>query len=318
VRTAESGRFAFFDVDGPEFVLDKEGWRRRPTLLVIPAGPGFSHKTLRPWLTDLAPLVRLTHVDLPGTGHASVEPDSDYTFPALIEDLDEVRVRVGADRPVILGHGWGAALAVEYALTHPGNVAALVLVSPLRCFGVEGQDTAAQSRQVERTDPSLGKRFATDVRPPFEAAIAGAGPWETVESNSWWSEMILTQFSRSPPPSWFASLARERWGLRAYATYKGAAMFRPNDPMVSYDLARRSAGLDAALPVLIVSSNHDANYVAKAATHAIPLHAAMPASELLLGDDTGHFPFVERPGEFSAAGCDFLVRKAVCTSATAS
>jgi len=309
VRTAESGRFAFYDIDGPEFVLEDHGWVRLQTLMAIPAGPGFSHKTLRPWLADLTSSLRVIHIDLPGAGIASREPHADYSFAAFVQDLDALRSRVDTQRPVILGHGWAAALAIEYAVARPSHVGALVLVSPLRCFGVTGQDSEAQLRQVERTDFSLGSRFARDVMPAFEAAAAGRGPWEPVERNPWWGEMILTQFSRSPPESWFTSLADEPWGMRAYAAYKGATMIRADDPMASYDLAQRASELSGALPVLIISSNHDANYVAKAEKHAIPLHHAIPGSELLVWDDVGHFPFVERSKDFAAAVSSFLARR---------
>jgi proline iminopeptidase len=309
MRTAESGRFAFYDIDGPQFILEDHGWRRRQTLIAIPAGPGFSHKTLRPWLTGLASTVRTIHLDLPGSGRASREAQAEYTFPAFVQDLDAVRSRVDAQKPVILGHGWGAALAIEYALARPAHVSALVLVSPLRYFDISNQDTDAQIRQVELTDPSLGPRFASDVMPAFEAAISGRGPWEPVERSRWWSEMLLTQFSRPPPKAWFTSLGDEPWGIRAYAAYKGAALARADHSMASYDLALRGGELSRELPVLIVSSNHDANYVAKAETHAVPVHRAISSSELLIWDDVGHFPFVERPEEFVAAIASYLARR---------
>jgi pimeloyl-ACP methyl ester carboxylesterase len=308
MRTAESGRFAFYDIDGPQFILEDHGWRRRRTLIAIPAGPGFSHKTLRPWLTGLDSTVRTIHLDLPGSGRASRESQDDYTFPAFVQDVDAVRSMVDSQKPVILGHGWGAALAIEYALARPAHVSALVLVSPPRYFDVSKQDTDAQIRQVELTDPSLGPRFASDVMPAFEAALTGRGPWEPVERSQWWSEMLLTQFSRPPPTALFTSLRHEPWGIRAYAAYKGATLASPDHPMASYDLALRASGLRRELPVLIVSSNHDANYVAKAETNAVPVHDAISRSELLIWNDVGHFPFVERPEEFVVALTSFLAR----------
>ena len=85
-------------------------------------------------------------------------------------------------------------------------------------------------------------------------------------------------------------------------------MYQPEHPMASYDLAQRALGLSTEIPVLIVSSNHDANYVAKAESHAVPLHRAISGSELLILDDVGHFPFVERPKDFAVTVADFLSR----------
>jgi pimeloyl-ACP methyl ester carboxylesterase len=113
--------------------------------------------------------------------------------------------------------------------------------------------------------------------------------------------MILTQFATPPPPSWSFSI-----NLRAYAAYKGAAMFQGDNAMATYDLTQRARDLSPRIPALIISSNHDANYVAKADGHAIPLHHVIPNSRLVLWNDVGHFPFVERPADCYALIKEFI------------
>lgn len=46
-----------------------------------------------------------------------------------IADLDVVRERCAGPRTALLGHSWGATLALRYALAHPGAVTRLVYVS---------------------------------------------------------------------------------------------------------------------------------------------------------------------------------------------
>lgn len=68
-------------------------------------------------------------VDLPGHGQSatSADPD-DYSREAVLADLDEVMASL--DAPVVLvGHSLGGYLGMAYALTRPGALAGLVLVS---------------------------------------------------------------------------------------------------------------------------------------------------------------------------------------------
>ena len=44
-------------------------------------------------------------------------------------DLDAVRRHLAPEKTALLGHSWGATLALRYALDHPDRVSALVYVS---------------------------------------------------------------------------------------------------------------------------------------------------------------------------------------------
>jgi dienelactone hydrolase len=65
-------------------------------------------------------------VDGPGFGKSkALEPDA-YRLDALVELLHEQLIEL--DRPVLIGHSWGGAVAVRYAGAHPKDVRALVLL----------------------------------------------------------------------------------------------------------------------------------------------------------------------------------------------
>ena len=68
-------------------------------------------------------------VDLPGHGKSPASSDpSAYERSAMLEDLDAVISEM--ERPVVfVGHSLGGYLAMAYALTRPGTLDALVLVS---------------------------------------------------------------------------------------------------------------------------------------------------------------------------------------------
>jgi proline iminopeptidase len=248
--------------------------------------------------------MRVVFVDLPGSGMGSLERGQDYSFRSYVNDLEALRNRLDVEFFTILGHGWGAALAAEYALAHHQRVEALMLVNPLRVLTPVGQDSEAQARMVGRIDPTLLDRWVAEVTPRLQAALTGKEAWDSVEHLSWWSEMILTQFAALPPSSWSQSLLDAPWRMRAYSQFKVAAM-SPGSAMARYDLADRARALPGEVPVLIFGSDNDANYVAPAAWHATPLHQALPSSQLVIWNDVGHFPFVERQDDFVSVAAKF-------------
>ncbi|MET7287517.1 alpha/beta hydrolase [Streptomyces sp. NPDC005573] len=52
-----------------------------------------------------------------------------WTSARFVADLDAVRRHFGLERTALLGHSWGAQLALSYALAHPERVSALIYVS---------------------------------------------------------------------------------------------------------------------------------------------------------------------------------------------
>lgn len=78
---------------------------------------------------DLLPDHRCVAIDLPGHGRSPVSDDpATYERESLLQDIDGILRDL--DRPVVLvGHSLGGYLGMAHALTRPGALAALVLVS---------------------------------------------------------------------------------------------------------------------------------------------------------------------------------------------
>jgi proline iminopeptidase len=75
----------------------------------------------------LAPSVRVIRWDQRGCGRS--ERRGPYSLARSMADLDAVRRSFGVERAALLGHSWGAQLALRYALDHPELVSKLVYVS---------------------------------------------------------------------------------------------------------------------------------------------------------------------------------------------
>lgn len=88
---------------------------------------------LRDWTYSLAPMIarrrRAIAFDRPGNGWSErpAERGGDPLVQARI--LRAAAGAMGAERPILVGHSWGAALAMAWALAFPREVAGVVTVS---------------------------------------------------------------------------------------------------------------------------------------------------------------------------------------------
>lgn len=98
---------------------------------MLHGGPDFDHGYLLPDLDRLADSFRLIYYDQRGRGRSAdqVLPE-EVTMASEMDDLDMVRQHFDLASPALLGHSWGAVLALEYALRHPERVSHMILMNP--------------------------------------------------------------------------------------------------------------------------------------------------------------------------------------------
>jgi pimeloyl-ACP methyl ester carboxylesterase len=122
-----------------------------PRVLVLHGGPG-APGYMAPVARGLADSFRVLEPWQRGSGS---EP---LTVARHVADLHElVESRCGSARPALVGHSWGAMLALAYAAAHPGSAGSLVLI------GCGTFDPAARARlqaiREERMDDGLRQRL---------------------------------------------------------------------------------------------------------------------------------------------------------------
>jgi pimeloyl-ACP methyl ester carboxylesterase len=121
------------------------------TVVLIHGGPG-APGYLAPLAASLADAF---HVLEPFQRRSGGAP---LTLARHVEDLQEVVSGLGGARPILVGHSWGAMLALAHAAKHPAASRALVLI------GCGTFDRAARQRLNEvrdqRMSPSQRRRLA--------------------------------------------------------------------------------------------------------------------------------------------------------------
>jgi proline iminopeptidase len=131
VKVAVDGTRLFVDLDGPGLVPEGPAMRERPTVILLHPGPGFDHSVWKVYLgPELATSAQVLYLDLRGHGRSDpIEPD-DMRLEVWADDLFGLCGSLEIERPVVLGHGFGALVAARYAARHPGHPRGLVLSAP--------------------------------------------------------------------------------------------------------------------------------------------------------------------------------------------
>jgi proline iminopeptidase len=112
---------------GHSIYVEQSGRRDGVPVLVVHGGPGGGCSPAMRRYFDPS-VYRIILFDQRGCGrsrpHASIE---DNTTWHLVADMEAIRTAFGLNQMVLFGGSWGATLALVYAITHPQNVAHLVL-----------------------------------------------------------------------------------------------------------------------------------------------------------------------------------------------
>lgn len=142
----------------------------------------------RPWLAAFSSRYRFVRYDPRGCG-LSDRFVADLSFDAWQADLEAVAATVHAPRLVLLGLSQGGALAIRFALAHPGRVSHLVLVNAYAQGGRVRARSDAERLEAEtlvnfvrigwgRENPAFC-RFFTNL------FIPGG----TAEQHRWWGDL---------------------------------------------------------------------------------------------------------------------------------
>lgn len=99
-----------------------------PETIVMLHGMSASADTFRDLMLELSSDYQIVAPDIPGFGDSG--DTNPYTFPRLVAWLDDFLAELDTSPVHIVGHSFGGALAVSYALEKPADVRTLILFAP--------------------------------------------------------------------------------------------------------------------------------------------------------------------------------------------
>ena len=217
------------------------------------------------------------------------------TLASEIADLETVRQSFALASAAVLGHSWGAILALEYAIRHPDRVSHVILLNPAPASA----EDFARFRQMyaEKLGSDLDKLRAVAATPAYKEGDPDAV-----------AAYYRIHFRPAPtrPDHLDTVVAR----LKASSTREGILKARAiEDRLVDetwlstgYDLLPRLAGL--RIPTLVIHSGHD--FIPP--DSAVHIAQAIPNARLVGLEGCGHFSFLDCPAAVRTE-IDRLIRR---------
>ncbi|MET7247968.1 alpha/beta hydrolase [Methylobacterium sp. EM32] len=267
----------FVEVGGTRLHVLERG--RGPALVLLHGNGSLIQDWLVSGLFEAAARThRVIAVDRPGFGY-SERPRSRIWTPTMQAGLIRGALHsLGVDTATVLGHSWGAQVAVALALQDPARVRALVLESGYYFPSprIDGLLFAAQGL------PGLGDLVSHTVAP--------------VTSRLLWPRILSRLFGPSPVPERFARDFPVEMVLRPSQLRSAAA---ESALMVPDAFALRPHYGDLRMPVTILSGTGD-----RLLSHdgqAVALHRRIPGSRLVAVEGAGHMLHQIAPDRVLAA-----------------
>ena len=260
-----------------------EGDPLAPAVLLI-HGFAASLHTWEAWAADLRDEYRVISIDLPGHGLTRAPAGYQASIPAFRDLVEQFAQAYGLQRFAIAGNSMGGNVAWEYALAHPEQLDALILVDA----------SGWPESDAEQTRDPLAFQL---LRHPASAAIL--------------RDIDTTQLVRQGLERSFAdpSMVTDAMVTR-YADLSRAPGHR--DVLIALTVNRRARDVAtperlAALhvPTLILHGEQD-NVIALA--HGRQFHDAIGGSEIITYPNAGHIPQEELPADSAMAVREFLYR----------
>ena len=257
-----------------------------PDLVLIHGASG----NLRDWTfafaDRMADRFRVIALDRPGLGYTGrTDPGYDHALSSAAESpADQAGLlcaacrALGADRPLVVGHSFGGAVALAWAVHHPQAVRGLVLV-------------AAASN---RWKGGLGPLYAVNA-----SALGGAAvvPLLTAFAPDRRLEDITRAiFAPDPVPPGYDAHVGAQLTLRRSALRANARQVNGLKPYI-VEMERHYP----ALTLPIESIHGTADTIVPAAIHAEPFARMVPQTNLTLLDGIGHMPHHAAPEAVEAA-----------------
>lgn len=117
----------FLNVDGVQVHAVIMG--KGPDVVLIHGASGNTRDMTFSLAPQLAEDYRVIVFDRPGLGYTDPISETGATLVQQAELLKKAAVQLGAVKPIVVGHSYGGSVALTWAVHHPDNISAMVLVA---------------------------------------------------------------------------------------------------------------------------------------------------------------------------------------------
>ena len=259
-------------------------------VFVLHGGPGLDHTMFGHHLDALTDQVRLILVDQRSQGRSDPAPLATVTLSRMARDICELAAAMGLKRYAVLGHSFGAFVALQHAVDFPGAAAATIISSGL-----------PSERFLERIQDELDQFEPAELRQQVVESWANEQWVETQEG--------CAALLRDQLPFHFADPSDPR--IAAMTADMADAVYSPEVIRLG---AREGYGrieVEDRLhlipqPALVLTGRHERTCCVEGAE---VIAAGIPGAELVVFEHSAHMAFAEEQVAYVAAVRDFLTRR---------
>jgi proline iminopeptidase len=260
-------------------------------LFVLHGGPGLDHTMFGDYLDPLGARYRLVFVDGRGQGRSDRDSSpASWTLEQHASDVSAVAAALGVEDYAVLGHSYGAFVALQHCADAPGAAIATV---------------------VSGGSPSM--RFLDEVAKglavfePEELRAQVTASWEheaTVATDDECRQLLTDQLPwhfADPRDPRIAEYAAKMTHMRYSAAVLRAASLEGGGLSIEVE----DELPHVPQPLLACTGRHDRTCVPAASERIAEL---VPNSQLHIFENAGHMTFVEQPEDYVRVVGDFLDR----------
>src|SRR3954449_13385587 len=258
-------------------------------LIALHGGPGLDHTMFGHWLDPDGDEYRLLLVDERAQGRSEPAPPETWTLAHHARDVDALAAALGLERYAVLGHSFGAFIALQHAVDFPGRPAATIVSSglPSERFldHVERELAAFEPVELrEQVTSSWAREAAARTPDEVGAVLADQLPFHFADPRDpRIDDMRAAMVDAVYAPDVLRAAATEGYG--------------------HIEVEDRLAGVTH--PVLVLAGRHDRTCSVEGGE---AIAAGIPGAELVVFERSGHMSFVEEPDAYRGAVRRFLAR----------
>ncbi len=249
-----------------------------PPLVFLHGGPGLDHHYFRPWLDALADVRTLVFFDMRGCGASPSPTNSSLGVVEWAGDVLHLMNALGYESADLIGHSFGACVAMQAAATTPERIPRLLLVAPPG----SANDGERLAHVLARGTP---EQIACYLAPGF--------PESDHELAQRWNCMLSLYFAHQQAHDVAQRLHRERLSVSAFRD--GLASLQSTQFRKSVSTLRSR--------VLLCSGRED--WLSRPEA-GLAWRAQLPQAETFVFERSGHFPFIEETSLFIEVARSFL------------
>ena len=238
-------------------------------VMVMHGGLGLDHTYLRPYFDALEDRAQVIYYDHLGNGQSEHPADfADLTFDRFVSDAEALRAHLGLGKMILIGHSYGGFIAQEYAAAHSDQLLGLVLANTVPVF-----DYAPTLSGSDEQMAALGAVFSR----PMTSDEDFRTNWNII------SQMYYKDYD-----------AEVGAALDARTHYSYAAWNAANGLLATFNTLEKLASV--TVPTLVIGGRHDG--ITPVEPGAARIDTLLPNSELVVFENSGHFPLIEEQTAF--------------------